>query len=61
MVCLSDDNTVVRATRIREGVESDNYICEKGHDFGLDYRNGPATSPQWPPPPELAAALKSTS
>jgi hypothetical protein len=55
-VCLGD-NKITKATRVHEGVESDQYVCEKGHQFGVDYRKGPATTPQWPLPPETIAAL----
>lgn len=48
----------VKATRIYEGIEDDHYACEKGHHFGMDYRRGPATEPQWPPPQELVDAFK---
>jgi hypothetical protein len=54
MVCL-DDNALTRATRTREGVETDQYRCERGHTFGLDWRRGPATRPQWPPDEALVA------
>lgn len=57
MVCL-DDAQLTKATRIYEGVESDEYRCDKGHQFGLDWSHGPATEPQWPPPPELVASVR---
>ena len=57
MVCLGDDNQLVKATRTQEGVESDQYHCVRGHDFGMDWRRGPATEPQWPPDPALVAEL----
>jgi hypothetical protein len=56
--CLGE-RRVTRAIRIHEGVESDQYRCEEGHLFGVDYRRGPATEPQWPPHPDLIAALHS--
>jgi hypothetical protein len=56
MVCMADDNLLVKATRVYEGVEDDKYVCEKGHEFGMDFRDGPATEPQWPPSPELVDA-----
>jgi hypothetical protein len=54
--CL-DGGKVTKATRVCEGAETDQYVCELGHQFGIDYRSGPATGPQWPPPPELVAAF----
>lgn len=57
LVCL-DDSEVTKATRVHEGVESDQYRCEKGRTFGVDFRRGPATEPEWPPPPEVLEALK---
>lgn len=48
--CLIDDSTTTKAERTVEGVETDQYRCEKGHTFGVDWRRGPATTPQWPPP-----------
>jgi hypothetical protein len=56
MVCLGDD-LLVKALRTYEGVEDDHYLCVRGHDFGVDWRRGPATEPQWPPDPALFAAL----
>ena len=52
MVCLGED-TITKATRVYEGAEDDQYVCELGHQFGVDYRKGPATTPQWPPDPRL--------
>jgi hypothetical protein len=46
-----------RSERTVEGFESDQYVCEKGHAFGIDWRDKPATEPQWPPSPQLAALL----
>jgi hypothetical protein len=57
MVCL-EAGALVKATRVYEGIEDDHYECERGHEFGLDWRRGPAEEPQWPPPAELAAALE---
>jgi hypothetical protein len=54
--CL-EQGTVSRADRIHEGVEDDQYRCELGHQFGVDYRRGPATEAQWPPDPALVEAL----
>lgn len=52
MDCFGDD-VVTKAVRVYEGAESDQYRCEKGHRFGIDWRGKPATEPQWPPPPEF--------
>lgn len=38
-----------RAERVSEGFESDQYVCEQGHLFGIDWRDKPPTEPQWPP------------
>ena len=57
MVCMGDDNKLVKARRIYEGAEDDRYVCVRGHEFGMDWRGKPATEPQWPPPPELIAEL----
>ena len=57
MVCLSDGQ-ITKAARIYEGAEDDRYRCEKGHEFGMDWRTGPATAPQWPPPPEFVEAFE---
>ncbi|RBP37898.1 hypothetical protein DFR37_10880 [Eoetvoesiella caeni] len=40
------------ALRIHEGRETDQYRCDKGHEFGMDWPE-PATEPQWPPPSDL--------
>ena len=58
MVCLGE-RKLTRAERTREGVESDDYRCDNGHTFGMDWRRGPANEPQWPPSDELRAALTS--
>ena len=55
MVCLSEGQ-LTRATRYEEGNESDQYRCERGHEFGMDWPT-PAVTPMWPPPPELMALL----
>ena len=47
--CGFDDGVVTRADRVREGVESDDYVCDLGHRFGVSYRRGPVDEPQWPP------------
>ncbi|CAN5607745.1 hypothetical protein BH11MYX1_BH11MYX1_07720 [soil metagenome] len=56
-VCM-EQRLLTKATRVREGVEDDQYRCERGHTFGLDWSKGPATELQWPVPQELADALK---
>ncbi len=58
-VCYGE-GALTKATRVHEGVEDDHYVCEVGHDFGIDYRAGPATEAQWPPPAGLAEHLKTT-
>jgi hypothetical protein len=55
--CL-EKGRVTRAFRLIEGVESDQYLCWRGHLFGVDYRRGPPSEKQWPPPKELKDALK---
>jgi hypothetical protein len=57
MVCLTDGQ-MTKARRIYEGYESDQYQCEKGHEFGMDWSKGPATEALWPPPPELLALVQ---
>jgi len=57
MVCL-DEGVLTRALRTNEGIESDDYRCEAGHTFGMDWSRGPATEAEWPPPPELAAMAR---
>jgi hypothetical protein len=54
--CYGETNKITKATRVYEGEEDDHYRCELGHEFGVDFRKGPATEAQWPPPPELVAA-----
>jgi hypothetical protein len=56
MECLGD-RKLTEARRVVEGVESDQYLCLLGHQFGMTW-NEPAESPQWPAHPELIAALK---
>lgn len=59
MTCMLEDRAVVKATRISEGVETDWYLCEKGHQIGAEWAHGgPPSEPQWPPAPELVEALK---
>jgi hypothetical protein len=57
MDCLGD-GLLTKAVRVSEGFESDQYRCEKGHGFGIDWRGNPAAEPQWPPPPEYAELVK---
>lgn len=56
MVCFTD-GMLTKATRIRDGVEDDQYVCERGHEFGVDWSHGAATEPQWPPSDEMRAAI----
>ncbi len=46
-----------RAERTYDGDETDEYKCQKGHKFGIDWRGKAPTTPQWPPPPELKPFL----
>lgn len=57
MECLAD-GVLTRAVRVHEGAEDDQYRCDKGHEFGMDWRDQPATEPQWPPPAEYVEMLK---
>jgi hypothetical protein len=57
MVCLGD-RLLTKATRTREGAETDHYACEKGHHFGMDFPKGPPTEPEWPPSEELRSIAK---
>ena len=52
-VCLVDHQALVPAERTYEGDETDEYTCEKGHSFGMDWSSGPADEAQWPPSQEL--------
>ena len=54
--CLNEGKAT-RATRIYEGVEDDQYRCDLGHEFGVDYRRGPATEATWPLTPEQVAEI----
>jgi hypothetical protein len=49
MVCLAEHRKLVRAERTYEGDETDEYRCEAGHTFGMDWSRGEATEPLWPP------------
>ena len=57
LICLADEAQLTKATRSYEGDESDEYHCEKGHDFAMDWSSGPAREAQWPAPQELTDAL----
>ncbi len=54
MICI-DEGRLVKAVRRHEGVETDQYGCERGHRFAMDFPRGPATEPEWPPPPDVVA------
>jgi len=58
--CLGEGK-ITKATRISEGAEDDHYRCDLGHEFGIDYRKGPATEPQWPLTPEQIEAFKTAA
>jgi hypothetical protein len=55
--CL-DAGQMVRAVRVYEGAEDDHYLCDQGHQFGIDWSRGAPDKPQWPPPPEIEAMSK---
>jgi hypothetical protein len=57
MDCLMD-GVLTKAARTYEGSEDDRYRCKKGHEFGMDFRKGPATEPMWPPSQEMADFAK---
>ena len=58
MTCMWEERAITKATRISEGIENDHYVCEKGHQFGIDYdHGGPPSEPQWPPKQELIDAI----
>ena len=57
LVCLYDHRELTMARRVREGTESDDYVCAKGHEFGNDWPM-PAGQPQWPPPDEVLEFLR---
>jgi hypothetical protein len=59
LTCLFDDRVLTKATRVAEGHESDQYRCDKDHTFGLDFPDGPATEPQWPPSDEYRQMVES--
>ncbi len=53
LVCLFDEGQLTPAERIYEGDESDEYKCTKGHQFHMDWADGEADAPQWPPSDDL--------
>lgn len=55
--CLAEGKAT-RAERLYEGVEDDQYRCDLGHEFGVDYRRGPATQATWPLTPEQIAEVE---
>ena len=57
LICMADDAVLSKATRTYEGDESDEYRCERGHDFAMDWSAGPAREPQWPASQALTEAL----
>ena len=59
--CGFDEGVVTRAERVREGVESDDYVCDRGHRFGMSFRRGPAETPQWPPGADDLAAVEAVA
>ena len=39
-----------KSQRMHQGHETDQYQCENGHQFSLDWsRSGPPSEAQWPP------------
>ena len=52
-ICLFDEGKLTKAERVYEGDESDAYACEEGHRSEIDWSDGEAKDPQWPPSPEL--------
>ncbi len=45
-----------RAVRTYEGDEEDQYSCDDGHSFQIEWgRFGAPTMPEWPPVPETVA------
>ena len=55
MACLEcvQKRVLTRAERVHEGVESDQYVCDEGHRFGVTFPKGPPKQPDWPPPQDL--------
>lgn len=60
-VCLADDGVLTAATRTYEGDETDGYRCEQGHEFSIDWADGEAEAPMWPPSDELKNYAKEQS
>ena len=60
MVCL-DKRVLTQAERVIEGEETDQYFCEKGHQFGFTFPRGPAREPTWPPPQSVIDSCKPPS
>jgi hypothetical protein len=58
LICFRDTQQLVEAKRTAEGMENDQYVCEKSHKFGVDWRRGAPKTPQWPPGPEFTTGLK---
>ena len=56
VVCMQ---CAAKATRTFEGQETDQYSCENGHDFAMDWSRGVPEEPQWPPAADVLALLKS--
>lgn len=53
-----EHKAITKATRVSEGIETDWYLCERGHQVGVEYaHSGPPSEPQWPPSAELVAAI----
>lgn len=48
-----------KASRTYEGQETDQYTCESGHQFSMDWSRGVPTEPQWPASEEMLELLKS--
>lgn len=46
-----------RAERTSEGIEDDEYLCEEGHTFGIDWSYGQPSVPQWPASAEDLAVI----
>ena len=58
IVCLADERGLTKSERVREGEETDEYRCDKGHTFGIDWSAGEAEGPQWPPSRELTELVR---
>jgi hypothetical protein len=55
MICAFDGTPSI-ARRVREGVESDRYLCPAGHDTLMDWSRGPLAPP--PPPRPLGGVMR---